>query len=84
MKFCVYILLCVDGSFYTGFTKNLSERVKLHKNGKGARYTKAHKPQTVVYVEKFDSQSKAMKREKQIKKMSHRQKFDLVNSKSFV
>ena len=80
MPFYVYILLCIDGSFYTGYTKNIQARAQLHVNGKGARYTKAHKPQKVVYIELFDSTAKAMKREKEIKKMSHKQKLQLVNS----
>jgi putative endonuclease len=80
MPFYVYILLCKDGSFYTGFTKNLDERTRLHANGKGARYTRSHKLKRVAYVELFDSRAKAMKREREIKRMSHQQKLNLVNS----
>jgi len=79
MPFYVYILLCIDGSFYTGYTKNLDERTKLHESGKGARYTKMHKPKRVAYVELFDSRAKAMKRERAIKKLSHQQKLNLIN-----
>jgi putative endonuclease len=82
MPFYVYILLCRDGSFYTGYTKNLDERTRLHENGKGARYTRMHKPKRVAYVELFDSRAKAMKREKAIKKMSHQQKLHLINSRN--
>jgi putative endonuclease len=82
MQFYVYILLCVDGSFYTGYTKNLDERTKLHENGKGARYTRMHKPKRVAYIELFDSRAKAMKREKAIKKLSHQQKLNLINSRN--
>lgn len=82
MQFYVYILLCTDGSFYTGYTKNMDERTKLHENGKGARYTRMHKPKRVAYVELFDSRAKAMKREKAIKKLSHQQKLKLVNSQN--
>jgi len=81
MSFYVYILLCYDGSFYTGYTKDLDARTKLHENGKGAKYTKAHKPQNVAYFELLDSRGKAMKREREIKKLSHQQKLDLVSSK---
>ena len=42
MAFYVYILQCMDGSFYTGYTKDIDARTKQHENGKGARYTKAH------------------------------------------
>jgi putative endonuclease len=79
MSFYVYMLLCSDGSFYTGYTKDLDARTKLHQNGKAAKYTKAHKPQKLAYVELFDSRSKAMKREREIKKLSHQQKLDLVS-----
>jgi len=78
LTFFVYILLCDDGSFYTGSTKDLDNRVKLHMNGKGARYTKSHKPKKVVFVEFFKTRSEALKREKRIKKLSHNQKHGLI------
>jgi putative endonuclease len=81
MPFYVYILLCADGSFYTGYTKNVDTRTRLHANGKGAKYTKTHKPQKVAHVELFDSRATAMKREREIKKMTHQQKLDLINSR---
>ena len=80
MSFYVYILLCMDGSFYTGYTKDLNERTRQHENGKGARYTKTHRPQKVAYVELFGTRSSAMKRERVIKKLSHQQKQDLILS----
>lgn len=80
MSFYVYILQCIDGSFYTGYTKDLDERTRQHHNGTGAKYTKTHKPQRLAYVELFGTRSAAMKRERQIKKLSHKQKRDLVVS----
>ena len=80
MSYYVYVILCSDGSFYTGYTKNIETRIKLHENGKGARYTKMHKPQKIAYLEVFDSRAQAMKREKQIKKLTHQQKLDLISS----
>jgi putative endonuclease len=82
MSFYVYILLCIDGSFYTGYTKDLDERTRQHENGKGAKYTKSHRPQKVAYVEIFNSRSSAMKRERAIKKLTHQQKQDLICSQS--
>jgi putative endonuclease len=82
MPFYVYILLCSDGSFYTGYTKNLDARTKLHQNGNGARYTKSHKPEKLAYFELFGSRSEAMQREKVIKKLTHQQKQELVNSQN--
>ena len=80
MPFYVYILLCTDGTFYTGYTKNIDARTRLHVNGKGARYTKTHKPERVAYVELFNSRAEAMRREREIKKLSHQQKQNLINS----
>ena len=72
----------MDGSFYTGYTKDLDERTKQHENGKGAKYTKSHRPQKVAYVEIFGSRSSAMKRERAIKKLSHEQKHALIVSQN--
>ena len=82
MPFYVYILECVDGSFYTGYTKNVDKRMEMHENGKGARYTKMHKPQKIVYVEPFDSRARAMRREKCIKRMNHVQKLKIIKSQN--
>jgi len=82
VSFYVYILLCCDGSFYTGYTKDLDARTRLHENGKGAKYTKTHKPKKIAYFELFDTRSKAMKREREIKKLSHQQKLDLARSRN--
>lgn len=81
MSFYVYILKCIDGSFYTGYTKDIAERTRQHHIGKGARYTKTHKPEELVYVEIFDDRGKAMKREREIKKLSHKQKLELITKK---
>jgi len=82
MSYYVYVILCLDGSFYTGYTKNIETRIKLHESGKGARYTKMHKPQKIAYLEVFDSRAQAMKREKQIKKLTHQQKLNLISSRN--
>jgi putative endonuclease len=82
MSFYVYILLCMDGSFYTGYTKDVDLRMRQHESGKGAKYTKAHRPQKLAYVEVFGSRSSAMKRERAIKKLSHQQKQQLALSQT--
>jgi putative endonuclease len=82
MVFYVYILLCMDGSFYTGYTKDLEARTRQHESGTGARYTKAHRPKKIAYVEQHQSRAEAMRREREIKKLSHQQKLDLANSQN--
>jgi putative endonuclease len=80
MSFYVYILKCCDGSFYTGYTKDIDQRTKQHSTGKGAKYTKAHPPESLAYVEIFDNRGRAMRREREIKKLSHQQKQQLIVS----
>ena len=80
MQYYVYILRFKDGSYYTGHTKDTKKRFKSHKNGHGARYTRIHKPEKVVYIEKFESLSAAIKRELQIKTFSHERKSRLIDS----
>jgi len=63
----VYILLCEDDSLYTGYSNNPQKRFLDHKNGKGGKYTKSHKPIKQIYLEKLSSKSDALKREAQIK-----------------
>ncbi len=80
MSFFVYILLCADGTYYTGYTRDLDQRTRQHQNGTGAKYTKSHHAQRVAYFEIFGDRSAAMKRERQIKKLSHQQKLALIVS----
>jgi putative endonuclease len=82
MPYYVYVIRCEDGSFYTGYTKNVDSRMKLHMNGKGARYTRMHRPKKLVYAEEFSSRAEAMKRERKVKTMGHRQKLGLVKSQT--
>lgn len=66
----VYVVLCQDESLYTGSTNNLEKRFLDHKNGKGGRYTRSHKPLKIVYREKIPTKSEALKREAEIKSWS--------------
>ena len=77
----VYILLCADGSLYTGWTTDLEKRLKTHNEGKGAKYTRSRLPVKLLYYEEFDCKSDALKREAAIKKLTRQQKFDLTNKK---
>lgn len=58
-----YVLLCADGSFYGGFTNNLSHRLAMHNKGKGAKYTKTRRPVKMIYHEQFKDKRLALKRE---------------------
>ena len=74
----VYILLCNDGSWYTGWTTDPIKRFRQHKTGKGARYTKMHEPLKIIYLESFEDKKDAMAREWHIKQMSRAEKEKLI------
>jgi putative endonuclease len=78
MSYYVYIIRCKDGSYYTGHAKDAKKRFELHKKGRGARYTRMHEPEELVYVESFESRSEAMRRERKIKTYTHNKKSDLI------
>ncbi|MBU2101712.1 GIY-YIG nuclease family protein [Patescibacteria group bacterium] len=75
----VYILECEDGSFYTGSSPNPEERFKRHKAGTGSRYTRMHRPVRIIYTEKLNDKSQALKREVQIKSWSRKKKEALIS-----
>ncbi len=80
MKFYLYILQTLDNTLYCGIAKDVLARFELHKNKKGAKYTKVHTPKEIVYVEEFIDKSSALKEEYRIKKtLSREQKLDLIN-----
>jgi len=81
-SYFVYLLLCDDGSYYTGYTNNVASRFERHKKGYGARYTRLRRPEKVVYVEEFKTRGAALRRELQIKSLSHREKQELVSARS--
>ena len=74
----VYILLCSDGTFYTGSTDDVARRVAVHNSGKGAKYTRGRRPVEVVYFEECESYSAALKREYAIKQLTRQQKVELI------
>jgi len=79
-KFFVYILECEDGTLYTGYTTDLERRFSAHLSGKGAKYTRSHKPAGIVYYEVFDDRHEALSREWHIKKMKRREKEMLIKT----
>ena len=72
-----YILRCEDDSLYTGYTNDIKKRLKTHLNGKGAKYTRAHPPRMLVYLQKYIQKQAAMREEARIKKLTKRQKEEL-------
>mgnify|MGYP003638281657 CR=1 FL=1 len=81
-KYYVYIVECSDGTYYTGYTTDISRRVDEHNYStkKAAKYTRSRRPVRLLYSETYASVSEALKREYKIKKLSKKQKITLVNT----
>ena len=70
MCYFVYLLISKDKNktiSYVGYTKNLSKRLLLHNNNKGAKFTRGRK-WTIIYKKKYATKSIAMKQEYILKK----------------
>lgn len=74
----IYIVKCNDGTLYTGYAKDIEQRVAKHNAGKGAKYTKIRRPVTLVHSEVFETKSAALKREYEIKTFSRQQKLQMI------
>lgn len=80
MKYYLYILETVNNTLYTGIALDVLKRFEEHKNSKlGAKYTKAHAPKKIVYIDEFEDKSSASKEEYRIKKtLDRKQKLSLI------
>ena len=75
----VYILFCADKTMYTGITTDLERRVAEHNSSpKGAKYTKGRRPVKVIYTAKLPDKSSALREEIRIKKMTRKEKLEMV------
>ncbi len=75
----VYIIQCVDKTFYTGVSTDISRRIKEHNSKKGGNYTQVRTPVKLVYQEPQPDHSSALKREAQIKRWTKSKKLALIN-----
>lgn len=69
-----YVLTCSDGSFYGGYTNDLNRRVRLHNEGKGAKYTRGRGPVTLTFSKAFATKSEALRAEWQFKSLTRQKK----------
>lgn len=78
-KSWVYILQCCDGTYYTGSTTNLRERIAQHKEGTYDGYTSKRRPVKLLWYEEFRDVNRAIDAERQIKGWSRKKKEALMN-----
>ena len=75
-----YMLKCADNTIYTGYAVDPEARLAVHNSGKGAKYTRARLPVKLVYFEKHDSKGDALRREIELKKITRKEKEQLINN----
>ena len=71
---------CNDNSIYTGISNDLKKRLDTHSKGNGSKYIRTRLPFNLIYIEKFQNRSNALKREIEIKKLNKKNKELLVKS----
>ncbi len=88
-QWVVYLVRCSDKSLYCGITNNLTNRLKAHNSGKGAKYTRSRRPVTLVGTSSEMTRSDALKLEHRIKQVPSTKKeaeltkkYDGVQSKA--
>ena len=81
-QFCVYILECNDGSFYTGMSSDINARLQKHNSGYYPDcYTFNRRPFKLVYYQEFPDFNQTMLFEKQVKGWSRKKKQALIDSR---
>ena len=70
----IYVLLCRDGTLYTGVTNDVAKRFTIHQSGQGGKYTRSHRPVQIIYTEAVTTRSIALKREHEIKQWPRHKK----------
>lgn len=74
----IYIIKCNDNSLYTGITTDIKRRYQEHIDGKGAKYTRMHKPLSVEALWTCEDKSQASKLEYWIKTLSKEEKEKII------
>lgn len=78
-KHYLYVLECADGTLYTGYTVDVEQRVAAHSEGRGAKYTRSHRPVKLVASAEFETKHAAMSAEYRFKRLSRAEKLALLD-----
>ena len=76
----VYLVRGADGSLYCGWTPDLDARLGRHQAGRASRYTRSRLPVELVWCAELPDRSAAMREEVRIKRLSRREKLELIAS----
>ena len=79
--YSVYILICADGSLYTGITTDVERRLHEHNYAaKGAKYTRSRRPVKLAAMWPSSDRSAALREEARIKSLTRKQKLELIHT----
>ena len=81
MAFHAYILLCSDGSYYTGHTDDLQRRIAAHHAAQVKGYTQTRRPLRLVWSQEFPTRHEALAAERQIKGWSRAKKEAMIDGR---
>ncbi|TAL59821.1 MAG: GIY-YIG nuclease family protein [Legionella sp.] len=86
VNYWVYILLCSNNTYYTGYTNNLVKRYHSHLDGSGkCKYTRSFKPLGIVQCWKVVGEKLlALELERYIKKLNRKEKVQLIQTPSLL
>jgi putative endonuclease len=73
-----YVVECSDGSYYAGYTNNLSVRIRKHNEGKGAKYTRSRTPVKLIFSRKYETKQEALQAEYRFKQLSRKEKEQFI------
>ncbi len=73
-----YVLTCKDGSLYGGYTNNLEKRIKMHNDGKGAKYTRGRGPVELTYYRCYENKGDALRAEYNFKQLTRKKKDEFL------
>jgi putative endonuclease len=74
----VYMLRCVDGSLYTGWTLDVQRRLARHQAGTASRYTASRLPVQLAWAQEMPNRRAARRTETLIKKLRRTEKLALL------
>jgi len=79
-KWFVYLLECLDGSYYAGVTTDVDKRMNAHAEGKGSKYVYGKGFKRLIAAIPCKSKSESCKAEYKIKQLSKKEKLEWFNN----
>jgi len=79
----LYVVQCNDLSLYTGVATDTDRRIREHNESpRGAKYTRARRPVTLVYKRRYPNKGEAMRAEHEFKKLMRTTKLEIIENSS--